>query len=84
MFSKEKFDEISETEITITKIGDFDVSREEDIVLKMHPKFALLENLKLEDLELDFELSFGKYRYQLLKEIREKKEMEKEKENKLG
>ena len=53
------------------------------MVLKKHPKFALLENLKIEDLELDFELSFGKYRYQLQREIREKKELDKEREKRI-
>ena len=79
IFSKEKFDRIEEPEIVIAKIGDICLSKEENMVLQKHPKFALLENLKIEDLELDFELSFGKYRYQRQKEIREKKEMEKEK-----
>ena len=80
VFSKESFDGIEETEISIVTVGRVELTEDQHLILKKHPKFALPENLKLEDLELDFELSFGKYRYQLQREIREKKERDKESE----
>ena len=73
VFSKVSYDEIEGPEIEIMTVGDVEMSKEEIMVLRKHPKFALLENLKLEDLELHFELSFGKYRYQIQKELRDKK-----------
>ena len=51
--------EITEAEIQIQ------LTEEEELILKKHPKFTLLENLKLEDLELDFELGYGKHRYEM-------------------
>ena len=80
VFSREEFDEIEEPEISIVTVGDITMTEEENMILKKNPKFALLENLKLEDLELDFELSYGKYRYQLHRELREKRDKEREKE----
>ena len=62
VFSKEKFEDIEEDEINIVRIGKIKLSKEEEMILQKHPKFALLENLKIEDLELDFEIGFGKYR----------------------
>ena len=78
IFSKEKFDKIEETEIEIAVIGEIELTEEEKSVLKKHPKFALLDNLTMEKLELEFELGFGKYRYQIQREIKERKEKEKE------
>ena len=80
VFSKLSFDSMEETALSVSVIGDIDLTEEEKLVLKKHPKFALLENIKIEDLELEFELSFGKYRYQRSREIRENKELKKERE----
>ena len=80
IFSKDKYNNIETDEIMIVRVGEINLSREEELIIKKHPKFALLENLKIEDLELDFEIGFGKYRYTLNGEMREKKERDKEKE----
>ena len=77
IFSRERFDGIQEANIEIVKVGDVEINEDEERIIKKHPKFALLEDLKIEDLELDFEIGFGKYRYQRLGEIRDKKEIEK-------
>ena len=69
IFSKDKFNNIETDDITIVRVGEFVVSREKELIIKKHPKFALLENLKIEELELDFELGFGKYRYTVNGEI---------------
>ena len=61
MFSKVSYVEIEAPEIMIMTVGEVQMTEEESLVLRKHPNFALLENVKLEDLELDFELSFGKY-----------------------
>ena len=63
IFSKDQYNSMETDDITIVRVGKIKMGREEEIVIKKHPKFALLENLKLEDLELDFEIGFGKYRY---------------------
>ena len=78
VFSKDKFTAIGEENIEIVKVGEIELSGEEELIIKKHPKFALLEDLKIEDLELDFDIGFGKYRYQRLSEMREKKERDKE------
>ena len=65
VFSKQRFDNIMKDEITIVKIGPVILTEDQDLILKMHPKFAILENLKMEDLELDFEIGYGKYRYEM-------------------
>ena len=74
IFSRVKFDNIEKDDITIMKLGKTNVSREEELIIKKHPKFALLENLRIEDLELDLELGFGKFRYTVNGEIQEKRE----------
>ena len=40
IFSKEKYDQIENTEIDIKVIGEIELSREERLVLTKHPKFA--------------------------------------------
>ena len=62
VFSKVSYVEIEAPEIMIMTVGEVQMTEEESLVLRKHPNFALLENVKLEDLELDFELSFGKYK----------------------
>ena len=49
VFSKERFDSMKETEIEIVRVGEISMSQEVEMILKKHPKFALLENLKIED-----------------------------------
>ena len=56
VFSKVSYDEIKAPEIMIMTVGEVQMTEEESQVLRKHPKFALLENVKLEDLELDFEV----------------------------
>ena len=36
------------------------------MVLRIHAKFAMIEDLSLEDLEVDIKMGLGKYRYTVL------------------
>ena len=72
IFKKSKFEEIEVQNYEITVVGEIDFSEEEKQVLRLHPKFALLQNLDMEEMEWDLELGFAKLRYQLSKEEGEK------------
>ena len=72
IFDQEKFDKVVKDSYEITVIGDIPLSQEEKEVLRLPPKFAILDNLKEDMLDWDRELGFGKCRYTLLREIQER------------
>ena len=72
VFDKGKFDDLEIQSYEITVIGDVELSEEEKKVLRLHPKFALLQDLDMEDMELDIELGCAKLRYQIGRENEEK------------
>ena len=49
IFSKERFDMITEEEISICMLGNIVLTDEEELILKYHPKYAVLERLKEDD-----------------------------------
>ena len=80
VFSGEKYDRIEEDEIVIQIVGDVSLSENERTALKLHPKFALMSDLREIDMDLEMELCFAKVRYQLSKELGEKLSDEDEEE----
>ena len=53
-------------------MGKVEISEEEKEVLRLHPKFAILNDINPVDMAWDMELGFGKLRYQLSRENEEK------------
>ena len=80
VFCGRKFDKIVEDKIEVQIVGTVRLSENEESVLRLHPKFALMSDLKEMDMDLEMELCFAKIRYQLLKEIGEKLTDEEEEE----
>ena len=68
VYNKTQFDEIMEEEITISKVGKVEVSNNEIAALKLHPKFAVREDIDDEEVDFQGELGWAKLRYQLLRE----------------
>ena len=80
VFNSDKFDEIEEDKIVVQIVGDVTLSENERKALKLHPKFALMSDLRELDMDLEMELCFAKVRYQLSKELGEKLSDEDEEE----
>ena len=80
VFSKEKFDNISTepANYKVIVIGDIKLDEHEETLLRLHPKFAILNNIEEEDCEWDLELGFAKLRYEIGRESEEKIEDEEE------
>ena len=55
----------------VTKIGEVNLSPEEESILKLHPKFSVIQNLKENALDFEKELSYAKVRMEKQKEIDE-------------
>ena len=68
IFNKEKFKDIKKEEVGIRVVGDITLTEEEKAVLKLNPKFAVMERINSEDIEIEAELGLAKLRYQLMKE----------------
>ena len=62
VFDEEEYKMMVGEEIEITIVGDIELSESERQILKRHPKFAILENLDMDELELDMELGYAKYK----------------------
>ena len=78
VFDGVKFARIEEDQIEIQIVGNVKLSIYEENVLKLHPKFALMSDMRDVDMELEVELAFAKIRYQLLNEIGERHSDEEE------
>ena len=53
---------------TLSMVGNVELSEDKKAILKLHPKFAVREELEDEDIEFQWVLGWAKFRYQLLKE----------------
>ena len=74
IFDREKFDRIEVKNYEITKIGEVNLSPEEESILKLHPKFSVIQTLKENAMDFDQELSYAKVRMEKQKEIEEQTE----------
>ena len=72
IFDREKYERIQIQSYEITCVGETDLSDEAISVLKMHPKFSVMEDLKEGGLEFEQELAYAKVRIQIQKEIDER------------
>ena len=72
VFDDEKFNTIVKDDIQIQIVGNVVMTDDERELLRHHPKFALMTDLKEIDMDMELELAFAKVRYQLLKELGEK------------
>ena len=68
VYDKDKFDRLCKDEIKVNSIGDVDLSKEEMEVLRLHPKFGVMERLDSTEMEIEIEMGAAKYRYNILKE----------------
>ena len=71
VFDKTLFDNIKVEEMTVSKVGNVDISSGESAVLRMHPKFAVRDRIEDEECEFQEELGWAKLRFTLLKEEEE-------------
>ena len=76
IFDREKYERIQIQSYEITCVGETNLSDEAISVLKMHPKFSVMEDLKEGGLEFEQELAYAKVRIQIQKEIDERIECE--------
>ena len=73
LLNEEEFEKIEVRETELCKIGDMQVDKDEEEVLKLHPKFAVTKKLDDEQFELNIECGFAKLRWEFDGENRENK-----------
>ena len=71
VFNKETYNNIEIEEISVTVIGQVELSDEENAVLRLHPKFSIRDDITEENLDFEQELGYAKVRYELRKENEE-------------
>jgi hypothetical protein len=76
VFDEEKYNNIKVEEISVTVIGQVELSDEERAVLRLHPKFAIRDEVTVENMEYEGELGNAKLRYELRRENEERLEEE--------
>ena len=50
IFSRTAYEEIEKVRVEVITVGDIELSQEEEEVLRMHPKFAVLEKLDVQEI----------------------------------
>ena len=68
VFDKKKFEDITPDSYEVKIIGDIELSKEEEKVLKLHPKFCIVEKIKVIDFEQEQETSLAKLRMEFRKQ----------------
>ena len=68
VFSKTKYDRIEVENYEVKTIGEVTLSDEEKEILRLHPKFSVMGNLKPVDLDGEQEASLAKIRMEMMKE----------------
>ena len=71
VFDKTVFDKIKVDEMKISKVGNIEITEEEQSVFRLHPKMAIRERIEDEELDFQGELGWAKLRITLLKEEEE-------------
>ena len=71
IFDREKFERIETKNYEVTKLGKVNLSPGEESILKLHPTFSVIQNLKENALDFEKELSYAKVRMERQKEIDE-------------
>ena len=70
IFDREKYERLKELTYEITYVGDVTLSNVEKSILRMPPQFSIIETLQEGTIEFEQELSYGKLRIQLNKELK--------------
>ena len=78
IFDREKFDKVEIQSYEVTCVGEMQLSNEVKSVLKMHPKFCVMDALQEGAMEFEIELANAKLRIQMQRELEEKLEDEEE------
>ena len=68
VFNKNLFEAIEVTKPEVITVGEIELSDDEKMVLSLHNKFSVLENLKPGDIDADIEASIAKLRMEKKKE----------------
>ena len=71
IFSREKFDRIEVEIPTVVKYGDIELNEDEEAVLRLHPKMAMVARLDQGYMDLNQEIGYTKLRWQMRKEEEE-------------
>ena len=71
IFNQEKFDKIKKETYKVTTLGDIEIDDDEECVMRLPPKFGILERLTREDFAFQQELCYTKIRMKIGQEIRE-------------
>ena len=80
VFIEEKFEEIQVDRVEIPKIGEIQLSREEEVILRRSPKFSVLQDLHENTMREDMEKAYSLVRMELRDEDAENNEKEKNEE----
>ena len=79
VFSAEKYEKIEIEEISVHRIGNIEITREEEELLKRNPKFSIPTRLEEDTLSKEMEKAYSLIRMELREEEEEKKVEETEK-----
>ena len=71
VFHPDKYDKVETESYDVKVIGNIEINDDEMSVLRLHPKFAVIEDLEAGGIEFDQELAFAKTRIQISKELEE-------------
>ena len=76
VFSENKYKDIETDRIKVPRIGEIELSTEEEAILKRNPKFAILEPLLEKGLDEEMEKAYAKIRMELRDEEKDEGEPE--------
>ena len=65
VFNADKYDKIEVEEIQVPRIGEIKLSREEESILRRHPKFAIMQSLHEDSMKEDMEKAYALVRMEL-------------------
>ena len=68
IFSKREMEKLEKEEVVISKIGKVELDKDELALLKLPPKFAVINKLDELDMKTDIEMAGAKMRYQFHRE----------------
>jgi hypothetical protein len=71
VFDSDKYNTMEIEQITVTVIGQVELSEDEMAVLRLHPKFSIRDEVTADNLEYEQELGYAKVRYELRRENEE-------------
>ena len=68
VFKKEEYDKLEPVKYKVKKIGQLELSEEEEKVLTLHPKFCIVDKLTRQEFEHEQETALAKLRMEISKE----------------